>query len=316
MKKWINSLNSLWFTPMPAARLQIIRIITGVFSLWYLVSRFTLIHGLAKTNPSLYAPVGIMQLLGTPPSPWVITVLLLVTILLNIVFITGWKHRWLGPVFGLMLLFIFCYRNSWSMIYHNYNLLVLHIFILGFAPAGGWPRLTETQQRNWRFGWPLQLMSLVTLLAYFLSAVAKLKGELAWGWLNGSAMRSQVAVDAIRKNLLGVETTALFSSLYQYTWVFTIMGAASLILELLAPLVLFMNKKIQASWVVLVILMHWGIYFIMGISFYHHLSGILYLSFLAPEKWFIYATTLTEKIKNFSIKVTPRFSASTNKYIK
>ncbi len=308
--------NNAWFAPAPAGRIQIIRIITGLFSLWYLVTRFSMMNALAATNPALYKPAGVMQFFVAPPPDLLVTILLVLTIVLNILFIAGWKHTWAGPAFAIMLLFVFCYRNSWSMVYHSYNLMVIHIFILGFASAGGCYSLPGMKIQGWQYGWPLKLMCLATVLVYFLSAVAKLKGDLAWGWLNGSAMRSQIAVDAIRKNLLGVDTSPLFEGMYEHTWMYTIMGTMSLLLELLAPAVLFFNRRVAVAWVLPVWLMHWGIFFLMGITFHHHLTGILYLSFLTPEKWFFFAAAAYNRLKKSLEKVTSALFASTKEYLK
>ncbi len=311
----MNGINANgWFAPVPIGRIQIIRIITGVFSLWYLTTRFKMMNALSATNPALYKPAGVMQFFASPPPPMLITVLLVTTVILNILFIAGWKHRWIGPAFAVVLLFVFCYRNSWSMVYHSYNLMVIHIFILGFAPAGGVSSLKAMKKEHWQYGWPVKLMCLATVLVYFLSAVAKLKGELAWGWLNGIAMRSQIAVDALRKNMFGVETSALFEATYEHTWMYTIMGATSLLLELLAPAILFLNRRVAAGWVLLVWLMHWGIFVLMGITFHHHLTGILYLSFLAPERWWFFVAEKLNRIKISLRAVTSGALASTKSY--
>ncbi|NJM08483.1 hypothetical protein HC891_23340 [Candidatus Gracilibacteria bacterium] len=56
------------------------------------------------------------------------------TLLANLAFMLGIGHRVSGPVFAGLLLWLLSYRNSWSMIYHNDNVLVLHALILGFSP--------------------------------------------------------------------------------------------------------------------------------------------------------------------------------------
>ena len=59
-----------------------------------------------------------------------------------------------------------------------------------------------------------------------------------------------------------------------------------MVLELGAPLAII-NRRVGVWWAVPTWLMHWGIFFIMGISFQHHMSGILFLPFFATEKpWF------------------------------
>jgi len=46
-------------------------------------------------------------------------------------------------------------------------------------------------------------MNCVCASTYFLAAVAKLKGPLGRRWASGEPLRAQVAVDGLRKELLG-----------------------------------------------------------------------------------------------------------------
>jgi hypothetical protein len=41
----------------------------------------------------------------------------------------------MGLVYAVLLLCLLCYRNSWSMIYHTDNVLVLHVLVLSLAPV-------------------------------------------------------------------------------------------------------------------------------------------------------------------------------------
>lgn len=182
------------------------------------------------------------------------------------------------------------------MIYHNFNVLVIHIFIIGFASSGDALSVDALQTKkrqqsnlqtmHWQYGWPVKLLCIVTVIIYFLSGIAKVSGELAWEWFTGEAMRSQVGVDTLRKNVLGKETHVIFEWLYAHVWIFFAMGFTSLLAELLAPLIL-LSKRIAKLWVLLALMMHWGIFIIMDISFYYQMTGIIFLSFLEPDKWWI-----------------------------
>jgi uncharacterized membrane protein len=61
------------------------------------------------------------------------------------------------------------------------------------------------------------------------------------------------------------------------------MGIHTFIVELGAPLAL-LNRRLGRVWAGLAFLMHWGILFIMEITFRYHLSGILYASFFDVER--------------------------------
>src|SRR6185295_18697556 len=100
-----------------------------------------------------------------------------------------------------------CYRNSWSMIYHSDNLLVLHTIVLGLTRSADsfsldsvirhWrqPGAATAGQPSWQYGWPVKLMCALTVSAYFVTAMAKLAGPLGVSWVTGRALRSQMAVD-------------------------------------------------------------------------------------------------------------------------
>lgn len=296
-----QSLNRFWFAPLPASRLAILRIVTGLFSAWYLIYRYPMLMDLPYNNADMYEPVGLMKLFSTPFPPIIFQIILVATIITCIAYIIGWKFRITGPLYALLLLLFFCYRNSWSMIYHNYIALVLHVLIIGFTAAAdtfsfdAWKNRKENAIRTgWQYGWPVKLICLATGITYFVSGIAKLLGNLAWDWVTGNAMRSQVATDTLRKNVMGETTSPLFDWLYTHTWIFLIMGIVSMIVELAAPFIIG-NRKLSKIWVAMALMMHWGIFFIMGIRFYHQMTGIIFLPFLEPEKWWTY---LKEKFGN------------------
>src|ERR1051326_5282287 len=101
------------------------------------------------------------------------------------------------------------------MIYHSDNLVVLHVIVLALARSADalsldallrrvrQPSPPSAAQASWQYGWPVKLMCALTVSAYFVTAVAKLSGPLGLSWASGHALRSQMAVDAIRKDLLG-----------------------------------------------------------------------------------------------------------------
>lgn len=292
MNKIKTFFETRFFAPVSPERLAIIRIATGIFSLWYLLSRFDMLQRMTK-NTDAFEPVGILWFMKEPLNTDVFWWLSVSLIVLNLFYIVGLKFKITGPAFAVLALLFFTYRNSWSMVYHNRNALVLHILILGLvASADAWSldawrsKLREriSNKANWRYGWPIMLICAVTAGSYFLSGIAKVAGELALDWANGSAMRSQIAVDALRKSILGAEIAPLFDLLYKHTWLFFGMGIFTFIIELGAPLAL-LRSRWGKVWAVLTIGMHWGIFAIMGIRFRYQMTGLIFLSFFEPEKW-------------------------------
>src|SRR5439155_1486425 len=106
-------------------------------------------------------------------------------------------------------------------------------------------------------------------------AVAKLAGPLGLSWMTGQALRSQMAVDALRKELLGVPPNPVSYMLYDWLGLFSLLAVGSFALEFFAPLAL-LNKRLGRLWAVSTFFMHWGILFVMHITFRYHLSGVLF----------------------------------------
>lgn len=200
----------------------------------------------------------------------------------NLGFVLGWRHRFTGPLFAALLLWTISYRNSWSMIFHNDNVLVLHVAVLGGTASADALSVDALTGRtgpgadpHWRYGWPLNLMSSITAATYLLAGVAKVKGPLGWGWARGEALRSQVAMDGLRKEVFGKEAAPLGTRLYDNVGVYRLLAVGSLAMELSAPLVL-VDRRLLRLWSVGAFAMHWGIHAVMGITFRHQLSGVMY----------------------------------------
>jgi hypothetical protein len=293
MKRLLRVLNEFWFPEVPAARLAMLRILIGGWAFCLVAADYSLWVGIGRSSPVLFHPVGVAAFLSHPiPAVWN-QALIIATVLASVLFVLGWRHRIIGPVFAALLLWVLCYRQSWSMIYHSMNLPVLHILVLGLAPAADALSLDARRKRvaqggqdppsGWQYGFPIQLICAVTVLGYFVTGVAKVAGPLGWSWVTGEALRSQVAADTIRKEVLGEVGSPLFFWLYGQAWLFTMMGIHTMIVELGAPLAL-LNKRVGRAWACLAFVMHWGILFLMKITFRYHLSGILYASFFDVER--------------------------------
>lgn len=281
------------FGAAAAPHLAMLRMAAGGFAFWYVCTRYDMLLRIARSGTQHFQPVGLARLLEAPLAPATFEVLLLATLLLNALFLLGWQYKWVGPAFSLMLLFVLCYRNSWSMIYHSSNALVLQVLVLGWAPAADalsldalFARTGPPRRLRWvlYYGWPILLLCIITALTYFVAGVAKVSSELSWGWVSGEAMRGQVAADALRKAMYGYGISPLFAWLYPHKWAFMLMAFTALVLELGAPLFL-LEKRLRLGWALGTWLMHWGIYFIMGITFRYQLSGLIFLPFWILPLW-------------------------------
>ncbi|MGF1471222.1 MAG: hypothetical protein ACFB50_05685 [Rubrobacteraceae bacterium] len=297
MKRLLRAIDDFWFEEAPATRPALLRVLIGAYTLYYLGRRYRMFLKVARTDPALFKPVGAVSYLEKPIPTSAFRGVLVATLAANVAFILGLRHRYTGPLFAGLLLWVLSYRNSWSMIYHNDNALVLHAAILGLsrsADALSVDALARSlrspdvrQEANpagdWRYGWPIRLINTATTLTYFLAGVAKVKGPLGWGWAGGETLRSQIGVDGLRKELLGEGAAPLAFTLYDKVGLFRMLAAGSLALELGAPLAL-LNKKLSRLWAINAFLMHWGIYFTMKITFRYQLAGLIFSPFFDLDR--------------------------------
>ena len=295
MRAWYKPqlLDRAWFASVPAERLAVLRIALSGYTLWYLTTRIPMLLRIAASDPELFRPVGAVTFLDAPLAPLLFQILLAATLASGVAVLLGWRFRITGPLFALLVLVTLSYRNSWSMIYHSHNIVVLHAIALAVAPAADALSLDARRRnlsaaersalRGWTYAWPIVLISALTVTTYWLAGMAKIMGELGFAWAGGGALRSQIAVDIIRKEVFLKDTASLAYLLYEQVWLFAILGTMSLVLELLAPLALA-DRRLGRMWAVQGFLMHWGIFLLMSIRFRYQLSGLIFLSFFEVER--------------------------------
>jgi hypothetical protein len=282
----LRHLEAAILAPAPARRPAVLRVITGAWTAGYLGSRVTMLRRIHRTDPRLFAPVGPCRVLRRPlPAP-LADALVLGCLAADLAFTLGLRHRVVGPVHAGLLLWTLSYRNSWSMIFHNDNVLVLQTAVLGLSPSAdalrlgalGPPAVPGPAAREWRYGLATSMVRAVTAATYLVAGVAKLRGPLGWSWTRGESLRRQIAVDALRKELLGSPSAPLGRRLHARTGLFRLLATGSLVVELAAPLAL-LDQRLARAWAVGAFGMHWGVRALMGIRFRHQQSGVAFVAF-------------------------------------
>jgi len=272
----------------PAARLGLIRALIGGYTFFYLAKRRKMLREVVRTDPSLFAPVGPVRVLRRPVPTPVADTLNDATLVSTALFTLGAGHRLIGPVHSALVAWTLSYRNSWSMVFHSDNTLVLHTLVLGVSRATDAVSVDAlvTGRRpdpHPRYGWPLTLMNALSTATYMLPGIAKVQGPSGWSWVQGDSMRRQVAIDSVRKEVFGSKAPRMAYALYRQRALFTLFAAGSLVLELFAPLAL-LNRRLGRLWAVAAFGMHWGIRAIMGIRFRYQLSGVSFASWFEVER--------------------------------
>jgi hypothetical protein len=180
------------------------------------------------------------------------------------------------------------YDNSWQHVAHTENLAAMHLAVLAIAPAAAALSLDERRSSkprvefDARYGWPVRLMSLITVSTYVVAGIAKQRNG-GLHWITGDVLRNQIANDNLRKIVLGDTYSPIGARLVRYAWLFPPMALATMVVELGAPLALLRGRvrtlMVSAMW-----LFHVAILLVMAIVFIYPLTLVAYASLLRPER--------------------------------
>lgn len=276
-----------FLAPAPPARLGLLRIVIGGYALGYLLVRFPHLLGVARFDDPRFDPVGPLAWLPGPVTPGAGQAVLVAAVVSGVAFVAGWRWRVTGPAFAVLFLAVTTYRNSWGQIFHVDNLPAMHLLLLAVSPAAdAWSadahrRGGEPGAGTPTHGWPVRLITLVTVLAYVVAGWAKVRnGGLSW--VTGDVLRNHIAHDALRKSIVGGSWSSLGTSALEHAWLFPPMAMLSLLVELGAPLALLRRPRL--AWVTVAWLFHVGVLALMLIGFPYQLSGIAYASFFPIER--------------------------------
>jgi hypothetical protein len=285
-------------TPMPATRLAALRILVGGYVVAFLVARAASFWQSAELPARQFEPVGPLVVLREPLPVGAAHTLFVVTILLGVAFVLGWRHWLIGPLFALAFLVVATYRLSFGHVIHTEHLPALHLLVLGVTPAAdAWSLDARRRDRpppvepDERYGWPAQIMVLIVVVTYVLAGWAKVRhGGI--DWLVGDVLRHQVAYDNLRKELLGSPHSPVGGWLVPHAWVFPPLALATVVIELAAPVVMLRGRYagvVRAAWAASAWAFHVGILVLMAISFPYPLTFIAYAPLFAPERWLTWA---------------------------
>lgn len=272
----------------PARRLAALRILTGTFAVGYLVVRLPYFLDVTRLDPARWDPPGVLAPLASPPTPGVAQAVLALTIGVGLAATAGWRYRVTGPAFAVLLLAVLTYRNSWSHLFHNDNLLVLHALIVGLAPAADtWSvdaRRRPPPADDVRYGWPVRLAALVTVLTYVVTGLAKIR-YAGGSWLSGDTLLHQITFDNARKKVLGSPYSPLAGPLADHPGLVRPFGLVTVVVELGAPIAL-LSRRWATAWTAAAWLFHVGIVAVMAISFQYPLSLLAFAPLFRCERPF------------------------------
>lgn len=279
-----------WFAPAPAERVAAVRILVGAFALLWVGGRLMESYAVARLGAAHWRPTGVVRVLDGPLPPSVALAIGIAACVLLVAFTIGAFYRVTAPLAALALLWTLTYRNSFGMIFHTENLLVMHVLALACAPAadawsidrrraGAAPPVPAAG-----YGWILRLLAAITAATYLLAGIAKLR-IAGLDWLDGEQLRNQIAIDNLRKALLGDAIAPLATPFLDHPAGFTIFSVLTIVLEVGAPLAL-LHPRVGRLWALSAWSFHVGVVFLMNIWFPYPLLGLAYVPLLRCERPF------------------------------
>jgi len=273
-----------WFAPAPAERLAALRIAIAGFATVWLIARLPELAAIARTPASQLAAVGVIRVLRAPLPPAVVIAIAAATIGLCAAAALGAAYRITAPLAALGALWTMTYRSSWGMVFHTENLLVLHLVALAFAPAAdAWAiGRRRPADRGAGYGWAIRLLAALTCATYLVAGMAKLR-LAGLHWLDGGQLANQIAIDDLRKALLGGATAPLAAPLVAHPAALAIGSIAALAIELGAPLAL-LGGRVARGWAAAAWAFHAAVVLAMNVWFPYPLSGVALLPLFAAER--------------------------------
>lgn len=281
---------SRYLAPAPPERLAVVRILVGSYATAYLLVRLPhllVVAGFA--DDPRFDPVGPLWFLDGPLPAALARALVVAAPVAGIAFVAGWRWRLAGPAFAVLFLVVTTYRNAFGQVWHTENLVALHLLVLAWAPAADALALDRRRAAapvpvapRPDHGWPLRLCAVITVVAYVISGWAKLRvGGL--DWITGDALRNHVAHDNLRKALLGDPWSPIGALALRAGWLFPPMAAASVLVELAAPVAL-LGGRVRNGWIAAAWAFHTGVLALMAIMFPYQLTLVAYAPMLPVER--------------------------------
>ncbi|MBV8758710.1 MAG: hypothetical protein JO257_15595 [Deltaproteobacteria bacterium] len=248
-------------------RLVACRVLIAGFAAVYTSTRLHELWAIAHLPAAQLEQTGLARF-AVPPV--VVLACAIVAIAACGVFAAGrWPHV-TGPIAALAFVYVFSVRSAYGQIFHTENLVALHLCALAIAAFYDDPKGA------------VRLLALLTVATYVLAGIAKLR-LAGTAWLDGDQLRNQIAVDNLRKALLGGGTAPLATPLLDHPALLAPLSIATLVVELAAPIAL-LGGRWAVAWVTTAWVFHVGVLLMMWIVFPYPLAGLAFVPLLPVER--------------------------------
>ncbi|RBY77399.1 MFS transporter permease [Blastococcus sp. TF02-09] len=251
-----------WFAPVPLARIAVFRTIAYLFIPVDVFLTTAWVRAHADVPTDWYAPLLIGRLLHLPtPTHTLVLVVQWALVLAAVAAASGRAPRLLGAAVFLLYLEWMVIAMSYGKVDHD---RIAFLVALAVLPTIGRARFRDRRPSE-AAGWAMAAVLVAVMLTYFLAAWAKIRFG-GWDWPTGSTLTRAV----LRRG------TPLSDWTLDVPWLLTASQWVMIILELAAPLMLFVRSdRARVGLVLFLIGFHLMVYAGVTIIFLPHCIAIL-----------------------------------------
>jgi len=298
--RWVRGRwNALFFAAADARDLGVVRALLAtmvlLLSFWY-QSDFPL---WAEVRPWVWSPV----LAFRGMSPGMLSEGVLVAVLwawrvaLGLTMLGLWT-RGSSIVAALTGVLVLGLPQNFGKINHHYGLVMICLVILAMSRAGdAWsidrlrrvaraargPFVPESPPSGAEYRWPLALMQVMAVLVLWSAGIAKLRSPGAVAWI----MTDNLYYTIIRHYYTHSPPSGLGLWIAQWPLLCKVLAAGSLVLELAAPVLLFLRGRWRILMLAVLSAMMLGFGLVLGVLFLHFvlILVIVFLPWRAIGTW-------------------------------
>ena len=251
-----------WFAPVPLSRIAVVRAIAYLFIPVDVFLTTAWVKAHADVPTEWYAPLLIGRVLHLPtPTHTLILVVQWALVLAAVAAASGRAPRLLGTAVFLLYLEWMVIAMSYGKVDHD---RIAFLVLLAVLPTIGRARFRD-RRRSEAAGWAMAAVLVAVMLTYFLAAWAKIRFG-GWDWPTGSTLTRAV----LRRG------TPLSDWTLDVPWLLTVSQWAMIVLELAAPLMLFVRSdRARVGLVLFLIGFHLMVFAGVTIIFLPHCIAIL-----------------------------------------
>ncbi len=287
-----------WFTPIPAARLGLLRIWLFGFVVVDVLLRKEVSVAMGSTPRLFWHPVGATWFLDQvgvgPPSAGAIRLVQIALATTAAAAMIGYRYRLTAPIAALLYLYWQCLGQSWGEMKHARVTLVLGLLFLATVAAAQRRSIDAIRARARRArldttvvdrpspgelsvdgAWAVRAIQVGLAILYFLSGYSKLRSiGIQWAW--GDTLKQ-----ALQDKASSGETTALGYWVLDHAWILVAFQVIALAWEVGFPLIFL--RRFRYPVILVGLLFNIGLWITVRIEFF----GVLacFAAFLPLDDW-------------------------------